>query len=94
MNLKTGDLCKVISANNNKYNGEIAVFKDVEYYFQLPCYVFEHANSEKITVSSEDGFEVLPYKGSLLFLIDLALELKDEKWVEELVYQLNYESQL
>ncbi|MBP3965860.1 hypothetical protein [Paenibacillus lignilyticus] len=84
----------MISATNHIYNGEIAVFKDVEYYFQLPCYVFENAKSDKIIVSSEDGFEVLPYKGSLLFLIDLALDLKDEKWVEELVYKLHYESRL
>ncbi|WP_164545755.1 IDEAL domain-containing protein [Paenibacillus albus] len=83
----------MVSANNPIYNGEIAVFKGVEYYFQLPSYVFESPISNRIIVSSEDGFEVLPYKSSLLHLIDLALDLQDEKWFEELVYKLNYESQ-
>lgn len=93
VNLAAGDLCKVVTATIFKFNGQIAEFKGLEYYFQLPVFVFETENSEKIIAASEDDFEVLPYKASLLFLIDLAMDMKDAEWYEELVYKLKYESQ-
>lgn len=90
--LNQGELCKVICARQNFY-GQIVRFKQIEYFMQLPFYVFETCQGERVILSNEFEFEALPFKESLRFLIQLSLATHDEEWFHELTYKLQYESQ-
>ncbi|WP_134699253.1 hypothetical protein [Ammoniphilus sp. YIM 78166] len=94
VNLNKGDLCKVTDPHHPRY-GHIIRFAEIEYYLQSPCFVFEEINQqqERIVLHKESQFETLPFKDSLQFLINLAIETKDREWFEDLTYKLCYESQ-
>jgi hypothetical protein len=92
LSLKEGDLC-VVNQEQHPYCGRIVRFKGLEYAMQLPLYVFESFEQERVVVSYESHFDSLPYDTSLLDVIDLALQTRDEMWFYELVYKLRYLSQ-
>lgn len=90
--LQEGDLCKV-TCRQSKWKDEIVRFKQMDYYLQAPCFVFETLRHERVVLCCESEFEMVPYEGSLQFLIDLALQTRDREWFDELVYKLKYESE-
>jgi hypothetical protein len=92
VNLKKGDLCKITSNQHQTY-GQIVRFRQVDYFLQCPCLVFETFDHKRAVVNCESQFLTLPYKGSLMFLINLALEMKDRVWFDELVNKLQNESE-
>jgi hypothetical protein len=90
--LTENDLCKITS-RDHQLNGEIVLFKQMDYYLQCPCYIFEHTGSKRVILTCDSHFTALPYKKSIEFLIDLALKTNDKIWFDELVFKLQYESQ-
>lgn len=92
INLNEGDLCK-ITAPQHKLNGQIIKFKKVDYYAQLPYFVFETPDKEQVVLPHDSCFETLPYRYSLEYLLNLALQTNDKEWFDELVYKLEYETQ-
>lgn len=86
------DLCKIVSEEHH-LKGQIIRFKQMDYYFQYPCFIFETEDNKRITLNCESQFVTLPYKSSIEFLINLALQTNDKIWFNELVYKLKYESE-
>lgn len=87
-----GDLCKITS-KEHPFKDEIVSYKQMEYYYQCPCYIFETFTKKRVVLNSDNQFTTLPFKGSIEFLISLALQTNDQAWFNELVFKLKYESQ-
>jgi uncharacterized protein YpiB (UPF0302 family) len=92
LNLNEGDLCAVNSVCH-PFHGRLLRFKQMEYFMQCPVYVFETAEQERVALTCESQFETIPFKASIHYLIDLALQTRDESWFRELVDRLKYASQ-
>ncbi|HZG58541.1 hypothetical protein [Paenibacillus sp.] len=90
--LREGDAC-VVTRENHPLQGEVVEFRRLEYCMQQPVYVFRAADGCRVALPSEFDFVTLPYKESLRFLIDLALDTGDEAWARELTDRLLYLSQ-
>jgi hypothetical protein len=50
-----------------------------------------HLINRRIYLFEDTSFTLMPYHQSIRFLIDLALQTKDEKWFYDLCHQLEYE---
>lgn len=85
--LVRGDLCRVIS-----YENEVAGFGEIiEFcYFSGSSDTYNFKTKEGIYVSfkSDLDFEFLLPKESILNIIDIALDMKDRKWFDELCLKL------
>lgn len=90
--LRKGDLC-VVNKDGHPHQGQIVQFEQLEYAMQYPVFVFKTEDGCRVVLETEFDYSVLPYKESLRFLIDLAMDLRDEAWVKELADQLLYRCQ-
>ncbi|TVY06941.1 IDEAL domain-containing protein [Paenibacillus cremeus] len=92
LKLQEGDHYQ-IKHPEHPYYGRIVRFKQLEYAMQLPLFVFETLDRERVVASCETQFEALPHPESLRFMIDLALQTRDEAWFRELVHRLQQATQ-
>ncbi|GIQ71066.1 hypothetical protein DUZ99_03310 [Xylanibacillus composti] len=93
LNLQAGALCKITSPAS-KFEGQIVEYERIEYYMQKPYFIFRSIDQKRVILDSDAGFCVLPYRGSLEFLIGLALQTKDREWFNELVYRWKHEAEV
>ncbi|GEM_PF-2595593 len=93
LNLHEGAMCKITSPTS-KFEGQIVQYERIEYYMQKPYFIFRNAEQRRIILDSDSGFSVLPYRESLEYVIGLALQTKDKKWFDELVYRWKHEAEV
>lgn len=82
-NIFEGDRCRITCPVHPHY-GEWVTFARLEYWSQAPVFIFENKGGARISAKCESQFRMLPYPGSLLDAIDLALQLRDAEWFGEL----------
>jgi len=90
--IKRGSLCKVINEELPEYN------KILKFAYKVKdglCFKTIGKNSGKIIVLKDyNDFIFLPYDGSIMSMIDLAMDTKDDVWLKELYEKLENECEI
>lgn len=90
--INKGQLCKIINQEHEYFN---TVVKFANRTFDTYCFkTIGSKSGELIKITNKDDFTFLPYEGSILDMIDLALDTQDRKWFEELYNKLLDECEL
>jgi hypothetical protein len=90
--INKGQLCKIINEENEHFG---SVVKFANRTFDTYCFkTIGKKSGEIIKITNKDDFMFLPYEGSILNMIDLAIDTKDDEWIEELYNKLIDECEL
>jgi hypothetical protein len=90
--INEGQLCKIIN-EENRYYGYIVKFVNKAF----DTYNFKtigEGSGKLVKINNKDDFMFLPYEGSIMAMIDLAIDTKDDEWLQELYNKLIDECEL
>ena len=92
LKLKRGQLCKVVTDEHIIVEkGEIIEYLN---YNWMDGYVFKLSDGKRVCFKDDTDFETLQSEADIKFLIDLALDTKDEDWFYELAFKIISERSL